>query len=58
MRRAIENIVRNALRFSASGQQVKVTLSALDKRYQIQVADQGPGVEENKLSSILTLCSC
>ncbi|WP_016603122.1 sensor histidine kinase, partial [Yersinia pestis] len=52
MRRAIENIVRNALRFSASGQQVKVTLSALDKRYQIQVADQGPGVEENKLSSI------
>ncbi|CNG20839.1 putative two-component system sensor kinase [Yersinia pseudotuberculosis] len=52
MRRAIENIVRNALRFSASGQQVKVTLSALDKRYQIQVIDQGPGVEESKLSSI------
>ncbi|MGP2424751.1 ATP-binding protein [Yersinia sp. 2538 StPb PI] len=52
MRRAIDNIVRNALRFSVHGQQVKVTLSLVDKSYQIQVADQGPGVEESKLSSI------
>lgn len=52
MRRAIDNIVRNALRFSAQGQQVKVTLSPVDKSYQIQVADQGPGVEESKLSCI------
>ncbi|CNK47951.1 putative two-component system sensor kinase [Yersinia aldovae] len=52
MRRAFDNIVRNALRFSAYGQQVSVTLSPLDKCYQIQVADQGPGVEESQLSSI------
>lgn len=52
MRRAIDNIVRNALRFSAQGQQVKVVLSLTDKSYQIQVSDQGPGVEESKLSSI------
>ncbi|CNI68278.1 HAMP domain-containing protein [Yersinia mollaretii] len=52
MRRAIDNIVRNALRFSAQGQQVKVTLSPVEKSYQIQVADQGPGVEESKLSCI------
>lgn len=52
MRRAIDNIVRNALRFSSHCQQVKVTLSQVDKSYQIQVADQGPGVEESKLSSI------
>ncbi|CNK61551.1 putative two-component system sensor kinase [Yersinia mollaretii] len=52
MRRAIDNIVRNALRFSAQGQQVKVTLSPVEKSYQIQVADQGPGVEEGKLSCI------
>ncbi|ATM86811.1 ATP-binding protein [Yersinia massiliensis] len=52
MRRAIDNIVRNALRFSAHGQQVTVTLSPVEKLYQIQVADQGPGVEESKLSCI------
>ncbi|AJJ25311.1 sensor histidine kinase [Yersinia enterocolitica] len=52
MRRAIDNIVRNALRFSTHGQQVKVLLSQVDKSYQIQVSDQGPGVDESKLSSI------
>lgn len=52
MRRAIDNIVRNALRFSVHGQQVNVALSLVDKSYQIQVADQGPGVEESLLSSI------
>lgn len=52
MRRAIDNIVRNALRFSNHGQQVKVALSSVDKSYQIQVADRGPGVEESKLSCI------
>ncbi|WP_145579797.1 ATP-binding protein [Yersinia vastinensis] len=52
MRRAIDNIVRNALRFSAHGQQVIVALTQSDKSYQIQVSDQGPGVEESKLSSI------
>lgn len=52
MRRAIDNIVRNALRFSTHGQQVKVLLSQVDKCYQIQVSDQGPGVDESKLSSI------
>lgn len=52
MRRAIDNIVRNALRFSAHAQQVKVALSVVDKSYQIQVVDQGPGVEASKLSCI------
>ncbi|TQI81574.1 two-component system OmpR family sensor kinase [Serratia fonticola] len=52
MRRAIDNIVRNALRFSSHGQQVTVTLTRVDSLFQIQVSDQGPGVEESKLSSI------
>ncbi len=52
IRRAIDNIVRNALRFSTHGQQVKVLLSQVDKSYLIQVSDQGPGVDESKLSSI------
>jgi two-component system OmpR family sensor kinase len=52
MRRAVENIVRNALRFSSHGQRVTVVLSRIDQLFQIQVSDQGPGVEESKLSSI------
>ncbi len=52
MRRGVENIVRNALRFSTQGQSVYVTLSRVDAMLDITVADQGPGVEESKLSSI------
>ncbi|QCR35392.1 cell wall metabolism sensor histidine kinase WalK [Nissabacter sp. SGAir0207] len=52
IRRAIDNVVRNALRFSAQGQTVTVSLNGKEAFYQIEVADQGPGVEEGKLSSI------
>ncbi|MFI8418647.1 ATP-binding protein [Serratia sp. NPDC078593] len=52
MRRAIDNIVRNALRFSSRGQCVTVTLTRIDNQCQIVVSDQGPGVEAAKLSSI------
>jgi two-component system OmpR family sensor kinase len=52
MRRGVENIVRNALRFSTLGQIVYVTLSRVDSLLDITVADQGPGVEESRLSSI------
>lgn len=52
IRRALDNIVRNALRFSSPTQTVTVTLSGNDREWTISVADQGPGVEKNKLSSI------
>ncbi|QDX31186.1 ATP-binding protein [Dickeya poaceiphila] len=57
MRHALDNIIRNALRFSSRGQQVLVTLSRDDKsrddkEWYIDVADSGPGVEASKLSSI------
>lgn len=52
MRRAVDNIVRNALRFSSHGQRVTVVLTRIDQLFQIEVSDQGPGVEEPKLSSI------
>ncbi|MCL2896328.1 ATP-binding protein [Brenneria tiliae] len=52
MRRAIDNIVRNALRFSIRAQQVRVSLSGDEHEWTIRVADQGPGVEKSKLSSI------
>ena len=52
MRRGVENIVRNALRFSIQGQQVMVVLTREDPWLVITVTDQGPGVDESKLSSI------
>jgi two-component system OmpR family sensor kinase len=52
MRRAVDNVMRNALRFSAPTQQVSVSLIGTEHEWTIQVADQGPGVEKSKLSSI------
>ncbi|SLM61928.1 MULTISPECIES: sensor histidine kinase [Dickeya] len=52
MRHALDNIIRNALRFSSRGQQVLVSLSRDEKEWCIGVADSGPGVEASKLSSI------
>lgn len=52
MRRAIDNIVRNALRFSSRSQKVYVSLKGDETEWTIRVADQGPGVDKSKLSSI------
>jgi len=52
IRSAVENVVRNALRFSAHGQQVKIALFQADGWLTINVSDQGPGVDADKLSSI------
>ncbi|RAT14916.1 histidine kinase [Lonsdalea populi] len=52
MRRAFDNIIRNALRFSSQGQTVTVTLRQSEREWFIDVADRGPGVEKGKLSSI------
>jgi len=52
IRSAVENVVRNALRFSLHGQQVMITLRQDAAWLVIVVRDQGPGVEPDKLSSI------
>lgn len=52
IRRAVENIIRNAIRFSKPGQAVEVSLKEAGKCLQIEVKDRGPGVESSKLSSI------
>lgn len=52
MRRALDNIVRNALRFSTREQTVLVDLRGTEREWLLCVTDQGPGVEKNKLSSI------
>ena len=52
VRRAVENVVRNALRYSLQGQQVRVTLKPDNCWLSVCVSDSGPGVDADKLSSI------
>jgi two-component system, OmpR family, sensor histidine kinase CpxA len=53
LRRAIENVIRNALRYTASGTTVEVSFGHCMKEsgayIQIDVADRGPGVPEADL---------
>lgn len=52
MRRAIENVLRNALRYSQSEQVISVQLLNERGTLLLSIADQGPGVDEDKLSSM------
>ena len=49
---AIENILRNALRYTPSGEIVAVRLIEHQTLYQLVLLDQGPGVPENLLDTI------
>jgi two-component system sensor histidine kinase CpxA len=52
LRRAIENLVRNAIRYSPENTNVDVSLSKVGSVYRISVRDHGAGVPEESLSSI------
>nr|WP_024965303.1 ATP-binding protein [Pantoea sp. IMH] len=52
IRSAVENVIRNALRFSAHGKQVKISLWQENGWLILTVSDRGPGVDPDKLSSI------
>lgn len=49
---AIENIIRNALRYTPKNGEVEVSLRAVDQGYRLVIKDQGPGVPEEMLSDI------
>jgi two-component system sensor histidine kinase CpxA len=49
LRRAIENVVRNAVRYTASGQRVEVLLGFAGDHARVTVRDYGPGVPEASL---------
>lgn len=49
---ALENIVRNAMRFTPVGKTVRVELTFVPNGYQIDVLDQGPGVQKENLDNI------
>jgi two-component system sensor histidine kinase CpxA len=54
--RAVENVVRNAIRYTASGTEVEVKLFATvehgERKAEIEVSDCGPGIPENQLKEI------
>ena len=52
LRRAIENLVRNAIRYSPEATTVDVSLSRVGSVHRISVRDHGTGVPEESLPSI------
>jgi two-component system sensor histidine kinase CpxA len=52
LRRAIENVVRNAIRFTPEGEPVEVELSCGAGRATLRVRDHGPGVPHEALDKI------
>jgi two-component system OmpR family sensor kinase len=54
LRRAIENVIRNALRFSSRGKVVSVCAHSADGKLIILVRDHGPGVDEAMIEHIFT----
>jgi two-component system OmpR family sensor kinase len=52
LRRGIENVIRNALRFSPSGDIVRVTAMIESGAIEITVADSGPGVPQRLLETM------
>ena len=52
MRSAVENVVRNAIRHTAEGTAVEISLACGDGRARLSVRDHGPGVPEEKLLEI------
>lgn len=54
--RAIENVVRNAIRYTESGTEVEIVLKVAStqtaRRAVIEVSDRGPGIPENQLTAI------
>jgi two-component system sensor histidine kinase CpxA len=53
--RAVENVVRNAIRFTESGSEVEVKLRAAKngaRQAEIEVSDRGPGIPESQLEAI------
>ncbi len=50
--RAIENIVRNAVRYSSEGGKVSATLRRDGDRFNLKVTDEGPGIPEEAMASL------
>ncbi len=52
LHRAVENVVRNAVKYTAEGSSVEVELSARGGRALLVVADRGPGIAPEELERV------
>lgn len=52
LHRALENVVRNALRYTPDGKRIKIDCRRQDGNIHISVLDQGPGVDAAELPHI------
>lgn len=52
MRRALENIIRNAIKYTAEQTSVQVNLDRRANLIDISISDEGPGVDEEHLEKI------
>jgi len=52
LRRALENVLRNAIRYAPEGSAVKVQIDHRNNRAAISIRDEGPGVPERDLPHI------
>ncbi|WP_437274532.1 ATP-binding protein [Sorangium sp. So ce375] len=52
LRRAIENVVRNAVRFTEAGTAVRIDLERSGGTAEVRVRDRGPGVPEGALADL------
>lgn len=54
LHRAIENVLRNAVRYSPAGGRVGVAAGKRGQVFQVRIEDQGPGVEADELEAIFS----
>jgi two-component system sensor histidine kinase CpxA len=54
LRRAIENVLRNAIRYTAASSTVEVTLQSAQDAARLAIRDYGPGVPPEALEKIFT----
>lgn len=52
LRSAVENVVRNAVRYTAAGTDVQIDLDVVDTEAVISVRDHGPGVAADRLDDL------
>lgn len=52
LRRALDNLLRNAIRYSPDGGRIETTLRQQGEDWLLQVSDRGPGVEEQHLGQL------
>lgn len=52
LRRAIENVLRNAIRYAPAGSRVEVTATTDGSTHRVEIRDFGPGVPESSLTSL------